>query len=134
MCVLMLDIDHFKRFNDTHGHITGDEVLKHVSKLMKTALRGTDFVARYGGEEFVIILHDIDVDNAGRVAEKIRTSIEKTPLVFFNGTSSKSLSVTMSIGVAAFARDEDFSSLIERADKALYASKEAGRNKVSVSR
>jgi diguanylate cyclase (GGDEF)-like protein len=126
--LLMLDIDHFKRFNDTYGHLAGDEVIKNVGGKLAAALRRGDFVARFGGEEFCVLLPDTDSPGAVLVARRIRIAVERMELQY-NG---QSLKVTTSIGVttiepgAAIERDE----LIACADAALYKAKAEGRNRV----
>ncbi len=125
--LLMIDIDHFKDFNDTFGHVSGDEVLKKIGRILMDNIRAIDFASRYGGEEFTVILPEVSLDGAVIVAERIREAVEKNP-VRING---KEAVVTLSIGVATFPDDalsrED---LIDRADKALYLAKRTGRNKV----
>ena len=126
MAILMVDIDQFKRINDEFGHLLGDEVLRHTSKLMQQHLRKADVVCRYGGEEFAILLPETRGENALQVAEKLRRQVQEYN---FPGVPR---SVTISIGVSEFpqhgnSRDE----LIRAADDALYAAKQAGRNRVS---
>lgn len=127
--LLMLDIDHFKKFNDTYGHQVGDEVLKRVAKSMKSNVRTTDVVSRYGGEEMTIILPHTPLDDAGYVAEKIRQSIEDLELP----VGGKIVKITVSIGVAVFPDcATEQSDLILQADEALYVAKENGRNQVQL--
>ncbi|HUX36388.1 MAG TPA: diguanylate cyclase DgcA [Rectinemataceae bacterium] len=128
--VLMLDIDRFKLFNDTHGHQFGDVVLKSVARTIQRMVRARDVAARFGGEEFCVMLPDADATTAFAIAERIRTAIAATVLEY-EGTK---VSVTISIGVAAFDPDRDINAkqLVERSDKALYASKEGGRNRSTV--
>ncbi|MEB3285007.1 MAG: diguanylate cyclase [Candidatus Sericytochromatia bacterium] len=129
--LLVLDIDHFKRFNDAHGHQTGDAVLRMVARTIREAVRvGLDVPCRYGGEEMVILLPETDAPGAVVTAERIRKQIETASLPAADGTP---LSVTVSIGVASFPLMAASSTeLFENADKALYASKNEGRNRVSV--
>lgn len=123
--LLILDIDHFKQFNDSHGHPAGDEVLRNVGKVLVKTARQMDLPCRYGGEEFAAILPATDVQEARVAAERFRKAIE-TSVVKFEG---KPFSVTASIGVARVSDDDyDPARLIRRADEALYKSKEAGRN------
>ena len=127
--VLMVDVDHFKRINDAHGHQAGDEVLKGLSERLRFNIRGVDLACRYGGEEFVIVMPEADLPSAERVAERLRESIAER--AFELGGNRGQITVTASIGVASLDRGDDSAdSLIERADKALYAAKAAGRNKV----
>lgn len=125
--VLMLDVDHFKRINDLHGHAAGDAVLKALAGRMAASFRGMDTVARIGGEEFVVLLPGTPVDDALAVAERLRASLSRTA-VDFEGCS---IECTVSIGVAAMAADDDgVNGLVRRADQAMYAAKHAGRNRV----
>jgi len=127
--LVMIDIDHFKRFNDTYGHQTGDEVLRHVAQLAARALRRSDAVARYGGEEFVVLLADATIEDALPVAEKIRVEVERNPLTI--GGTLRPLPVTISLGVATFPIDAvNGPGLVAVADRALYQAKSAGRNRV----
>lgn len=130
LSVIMLDIDFFKRFNDTYGHACGDLVLQKVAEVIKKNTRAQDLAARYGGEEFVILLCETDAETAAKIADRIRYSIENMDIVH----ESQHLTVTISAGVAEYAPETDVSSkaLVSRADKALYASKENGRNRVTV--
>jgi diguanylate cyclase len=127
-CLLVLDIDHFKKFNDTYGHKAGDRVLKSVAASVQDSLRATDLVFRYGGEEFVVILNGIQEDNAFKLAEKIRKGVEKEYFV----DKEKKLKVTISLGVACVTEGESELELFERADKAMYVAKRKGRNRVEI--
>lgn len=131
LSILMTDIDHFKKFNDTYGHQIGDEVLKTVAGIIKSRTRKSDICARYGGEEFAVILPETNEEGAYKVAEYIRKEIETTILKVDN----KELKITISIGVSSYSGDSALEvskeELIRRADKALYKSKETGRNKVT---
>lgn len=129
-CMLMLDIDHFKEINDTHGHQVGDMVLKELAGLVQTSLRGSDVVARYGGEEFAIILPETELDGAVAAAEKIRKNVARNP---FPGADA-SLQIRVSLGVANWPRHKvtHIDQLIRVADDALYIAKESGRDKVVV--
>jgi diguanylate cyclase (GGDEF)-like protein len=127
VALLLCDVDHFKKVNDTYGHPIGDEVLRRVAKVLQEVPRKIDVPARYGGEEFAVLLDNVDVAQAKAVAERIRIEIAKTVVE----TEKGSLSVTESIGVAAFPDDgRDRATLIERADLALYHAKHSGRNRV----
>jgi diguanylate cyclase (GGDEF)-like protein len=129
LSVMLIDIDHFKNYNDTHGHIKGNEVLKKFSAVMADSVRDIDLVARYGGEEFGIILPETGKDYALECAERIREAVEKFK---FNGEEKQPLGLlTASIGIATFpddAKRED--TLLDRADVALYQAKKEGRNRV----
>lgn len=127
LCVLLLDIDHFKVVNDTYGHTVGDEVLQTFAHRLKDSLRSFDLVARLGGEEFVAILPDTSVDMAHMVSERLRRSIAERP--FKCGAPSGAITVTTSIGGAIIeAGNHTIQSVLDRADKALYQAKEGGRN------
>jgi diguanylate cyclase (GGDEF)-like protein len=129
LSVLMFDIDHFKRVNDTHGHLVGDEAIRHVAKSAVSTLRATDFVARYGGEEFVALLPGVEIDGATIAAERVREAARKP----FAALAETELSVTISVGVTSARPDTaDAKALLAEADHALYASKQAGRNRVTV--
>jgi diguanylate cyclase len=129
LTLLMIDIDHFKRFNDTHGHLVGDQVLRLVARTLVENLKGRDVIARYGGEEFVIILPDTRLVDAERVANHLRNSLA-TKRVTKRGTNETLGIVTISIGAAEFKVEEDGETLISRADGAMYEAKQAGRNRV----
>lgn len=125
IATLIVDIDHFKRVNDHHGHAAGDAVIRRVGELIAQTLRETDKVARFGGEEFVVLLREVNEHEAHELAERIRLIIAESTIAF----DGKELAVTVSIGCAAIsAHDRDVEELIERADRALYAAKAAGRN------
>ena len=130
LSLLMIDIDHFKRFNDEYGHIVGDEVLRLVAKKIKENVRGRDFVARYGGEEFAILLPGTQIGGARTVAENIRSSFSEAKLKRVK-TSEYLGTITISIGAAEFRPGESVESFVDRSDQALYAAKEAGRNRVA---
>ncbi len=128
VALVMFDIDHFKEFNDTYGHLKGDEMLQRVACIMTDNIRTIDFAARYGGEEFALILPEVSYEGALVVAERIREKVEKHRLKI-NG---QSVSVTISGGIAIYPDDATSrEELIEKADKALYLSKRTGRNKIS---
>jgi diguanylate cyclase len=129
LSLLLIDIDRFKRFNDTHGHLMGDEILKFVAKKIKETVRGRDFVARFGGEEFAVILPQTPIAGAEVVAQSIRGFFAQAPLKA--SASSKHLGViTVSISVARYRPGEATSELISRCDRALYYAKDMGRNRV----
>ncbi|NVK31448.1 MAG: GGDEF domain-containing protein [Gammaproteobacteria bacterium] len=122
--LLVIDIDHFKQFNDVHGHITGDEVLKHVAETLRGCLRSTDIAGRWGGEEFVILLPNTNVQDAYDVAERLRQTIFNTPLYI----NAMALRVSITVGATNVVFGEDLLNAIERADQALYEGKHGGRN------
>lgn len=126
-CLIMLDIDHFKRFNDTWGHQTGDQVLRLVGMTLKNAISAPDIAARYGGEEFGVIMPDTTLDEAIMKADQIREAIRDRKLIK-RSTGEKLGNITISAGVARFEKDDTILTLIERADAALYSAKRAGRN------
>ena len=125
LSVLMLDLDHFKHMNDTYGHLVGDKALRTVSKVLKQNLRTTDFPCRIGGEEFLIVQPDTNLDEASLAATRIFTAVEKAGKAI-------DLPITISIGLTDYRKDDDIDSLMNRADRALYASKDLGRNRFSV--
>jgi diguanylate cyclase len=122
--LVLLDIDFFKKFNDTHGHQAGDEVLRQVAKVLKAQCRDMDLPCRYGGEEFGVILPTTDGLSSCKVSERIRAAVEASVATY----QDKSLKVTCSLGVSQFEPGDDVARLIRRADEALYKSKEEGRN------
>ena len=124
--LIIFDIDHFKRFNDTCGHLAGDEVLRTVAEVVGKATRQTDFLARYGGEEFAIIAANTSIQSAAVVAEKVREKVAEIQFVY----DGKSISVTISLGVAECATRDSSASLIKRTGACLYSAKAGGRNKV----
>lgn len=129
LCLMIIDIDHFKNFNDSFGHQTGDQVLRLVAMTLKSNIKGKDLAARYGGEEFVAILPSTDLEGAIILAENIRKAIQAKELLK-RSTNEKLGRITASFGLAAYRRGDTAGSLIERADRCLYAAKHAGRNKV----
>lgn len=125
--ILMIDIDHFKKINDTYGHLTGDAVLMQVAKIFQETLRNVDIAGRYGGEEFLVILAETSGEQAMRTAERIRQAVENHTFSF----ATSSIKATISIGVARILENEkDENSLVSRADQALYQAKAKGRNRV----
>jgi two-component system, cell cycle response regulator len=127
--LVMVDIDHFKKLNDTYGHQAGDEALRHVGRLLKQEVRPGDHVARYGGEEFAIILPNASSADAFAVAERVRASIEAQVITL---SREQSLTFTASLGFATFCIDKDTEETFgQRADQALYHAKHSGRNRVS---
>jgi diguanylate cyclase len=128
-CLLLSDIDHFKKFNDTHGHPFGDQVLKLVAKTLTAGIGMSATAARYGGEEFGVILPNTSLDEAVDIANDLRTSVSSKKLVK-RSTGEDVGKITMSFGVALYTPQEDAPTFINRADEALYAAKNAGRNQV----
>ncbi|MEE4275125.1 MAG: GGDEF domain-containing protein [Thermoleophilia bacterium] len=129
LTLLMLDLDHFKRFNDCHGHEAGNEVLRSVGALLRASVRDADLAARYGGEEFAVLIRG-DEHQGYELAERLRHAVERTGIDLRRGTET---GVTVSVGVAgATLRPVDETALVERADEALYAAKARGRNRVVV--
>ena len=132
-CVVMLDIDHFKRVNDTFGHLVGDKVIRFVAEVLQNLVKGQDTAARYGGEEFALLLPDTALDGALALCNNIRRRIEETNLVR-SGTRESLGTITISGGVAQFRAGEEHRELLQRADRALYRSKANGRNQVTADR
>jgi diguanylate cyclase len=129
LCLLMLDLDHFKRFNDEHGHLIGDHVLRLLAAVVGQCIKGRDTASRFGGEEFSVILPQTALANAKNVGDLIRESISKKAII--NRVTGQELGkITLSIGAAQYRPGEPLTELIERADAALYRAKHAGRNRV----
>jgi len=129
LCLLMLDIDHFKRFNDNYGHQLGDQVLKLVARTLTDTVKGRDLAARYGGEEFAVILPETALRDAITLADKIRLAVASRRIVK-KSTGEELGTITMSIGAAEYTLGEQGAEWIGRADAALYAAKRGGRNRV----
>ena len=127
LCLCMVDIDHFKKINDTYGHAVGDEVLKYFGRALKQGVKGRDMVARYGGEEFAIILPDTDIADAHKLMTQLKTDLARISLKIKN-SDQRLGNVTASFGLAACAPELDHNALIERADGQLYEAKSGGRN------
>jgi diguanylate cyclase len=127
LSVLMLDIDHFKRINDTYGHPCGDLVIRQVAETLHHCLRAEDSAFRYGGEEFMVLLPNTSMEGAVSVAESIRGRVEQLHMTHHDGGS---MHCTVSLGVASRHAQEDCHSLFQRADRALYQAKQHGRNRV----
>ncbi|MEM7043923.1 MAG: GGDEF domain-containing protein [Pseudomonadota bacterium] len=128
LCLLIGDIDHFKSFNDTHGHRVGDKVLKQVALTLTQCIKGRDLAARYGGEEFAVILPQTDMEGAEKVSEQIRQSIAKKKIKM--KSSGETLgAITISIGASQYVPGESLSALVDRADQGLYRAKREGRNR-----
>jgi diguanylate cyclase len=126
----MLDIDHFKKCNDTYGHLFGDKVIRRVAQVITKNVKGQDLPARIGGEEFAILLPDTPVAGALALAERIRMAVERGRIKRGDGAEAVG-NITISLGVAEYAPGETLEAFILRADQALYASKAGGRNRVT---
>jgi diguanylate cyclase len=129
LCLLMLDIDHFKRVNDSHGHLVGDRVIKFVAESIRKTVKGRDTAARYGGEEFALLLPSTPMEGARKLGQQLLKAISSARLM---RTDSKTPleQVTISIGLAVFKDGEDMMNFIDRADQALYQAKRKGRNRL----
>ena len=125
-CLMIIDIDHFKQVNDQHGHIIGDEVIQFVAQCLKDNVRTSDLLVRYGGDEFLVLIENIDFDNARKIADKIRSEVEGAYILSENGDQ---IQVSVSVGVAIGA--QSWISLFTKADKALFVAKGQGRNAVA---
>ncbi|NEV61049.1 GGDEF domain-containing protein [Thiorhodococcus minor] len=128
LAVLMMDLDHFKRINDGFGHAAGDQLLRDFGFLLRSSLRKGDIAGRFGGEEFLAILPETDLETAKAVAERLCARVRANETLW----NSRTLSVTVSVGVAALCADETLDKVIGRADHALYAAKAAGRDRVMI--
>lgn len=126
--LVLLDIDHFKKVNDTHGHLSGDLVLKNVAAVLRKALRSGDMAFRYGGEEMAVLMPGATQEAAEQTAERLRTAVERT---VFLGEKGQTIPITISLGIALHRHGLTGEQLISRADRALYASKHGGRNRVT---
>ncbi|MFH1500393.1 MAG: GGDEF domain-containing protein [archaeon] len=121
LCLLILDLDHFKKLNDTYGHLVGDKILEHLGKLLKKHTRKSDIVARFGGEEFLILFPNSDITKSYKIADRIRDLIAKDKMM-------KKHNSTISGGITCYKKGDTKAKLKQRADKALYKAKEGGRN------
>jgi diguanylate cyclase (GGDEF)-like protein len=129
LAAVMIDLDHFKRVNDTHGHAAGDQVLRAIARLCMERLRRIDIIGRYGGEEFAVVMPDTDLNDAIQAAARLGEMIAAEKIMLPQGE----LRVTASLGVALFERDmPNLETLLDHADQAMYAAKKAGRNRVEV--
>jgi diguanylate cyclase len=129
-CLILLDIDHFKIFNDSYGHQVGDQVLRLVARTLTDGVKGRDMAARFGGEEFAVLLPHTNLMGAMKVADSLRAIVQGKELINRN-TGDKLGRVTLSAGVAEYVRGESVEDFIDRADAALYAAKNSGRNQVA---
>ena len=130
LCAMMIDIDFFKKVNDTYGHASGDEVLRTVASIIKAQLRESDIPARYGGEEFAVLLPYTHIDEAKIVGERLRKAVEEASIQL----DKLNINVTISMGLAELTPDLSGEELFKLADKALYEAKESGRNRVCISK
>ena len=126
LSMIALDIDFFKQVNDSYGHSTGDCVLKHLTTCVNQVMRATDIMFRFGGEEFAILLNNTNLEGSEQLAERIRETVEQTPCI----CNGQSIGITVSMGISTLNEEDDHDSFFERADKALYKAKSAGRNQV----
>lgn len=131
LCLLMADIDHFKKINDNYGHLLGDKVIRQVAQTVNATVKGGDTAARYGGEEFAVLLPETSLNNARKLAEQIRQKVERIRVRRSDNGSTLGV-VTISLGVACFRQGDTADTLIHRADMALYAAKNNGRNQVMI--
>lgn len=129
LSLLLLDIDNFKVYNDKYSHLDGDKVLSGMGEIISNCLRGMDSAYRYGGEEFTILLPETQIGEAAKVAERIQTKLRETKFISIKGEVSY---ITVSIGITDYCSNEDLSSFILRADKAMYLSKDKGKNSISI--
>jgi diguanylate cyclase len=128
LSLMVCDVDLFKRINDNYGHLAGDKVLNIIAKSLQKNLRSSDFIARYGGEEFVALMPETSTAEAKIIAEKLRKKVERSPFNF----KKEPIQITVSFGISEFAPGESADEVFSRADKALYAAKEKGRNQVQL--
>lgn len=129
LSLLLLDIDNFKMFNDTYGHLDGDKVLIRLGETIKNCLRAMDTAYRYGGEEFTVLLPETTIEEAVTVAQRIQTKLLSEEFVSMNGKKNR---ITLSVGITEYSPKEDLAGFIARADKAMYLSKDRGKNTISV--
>jgi two-component system, cell cycle response regulator len=129
LSLLLLDIDQFKEYNDSFGHLEGDKVLVRLGQVIRSCLRKMDSAYRYGGEEFTVILPETEGEEAATVAERIRSAVENEK--FYPEDCVQAVSISISVGVTEYSPNEDTAVFVQRADKAMYLSKQSGRNRVS---
>jgi diguanylate cyclase (GGDEF)-like protein len=126
LCLMMVDVDNFKTFNDQYGHIAGDRVLSAVAETLRDNLRPTDLIARFGGDEFAVLLPDLSIKQAEQTAERLRTQVAAL------SPASLSNAITISAGITSYGSGDDVAQLVQRADAAMYSAKEHGRNRVEI--
>ncbi len=129
VCLLMVDIDNFKKVNDTYGHLTGDKVLQELAKVLRSNIKASDEVIRFGGEEFLIILYRTDKEKTLKIAERLRTAVKNT---LFIAPGGKKFHITISIGVSCWKPGENFIEKIKESDEAMYLAKKAGKDCVKM--
>ena len=129
LCAMMIDIDFFKKINDTYGHANGDKALKKLAEIIKVQLRESDIASRYGGEEFAIILPNTKLEEAYLVAERLRCAVEKEPVNIHSKDTDK-INLSVSIGLSQYEQDSERDKMFNDADNALYQAKKNGRNRV----
>jgi diguanylate cyclase (GGDEF)-like protein/PAS domain S-box-containing protein len=127
--LIMLDIDYFKKVNDHYGHLIGDDVLKRIADIIRQNIRDVDSLGRFGGEEFIVILPKTDLPSCKIIAERLRQAVESAEM---KDGANHSFKVTISLGLSGYEESDDESSLLSRADTALYKAKENGRNRVEI--
>jgi diguanylate cyclase (GGDEF)-like protein len=132
MALLMADLDNFKQINDQYGHLVGDEILFAVASVLTQQIRPSDLLARFGGEEFALILPDTSVEEAKKIAERVRVAIE-TVQFKMDDEVHQEIHLTVSVGITSLMLGDEMNNLLTRADQALYQAKENGRNRVEVS-
>lgn len=130
LCMIMLDVDHFKDYNDQHGHLAGDAVLQFISQQLREQLRPHDSIARFGGEEFVVLLPNLSLPEAADVAERLRSCLASLKTI--PDVQPELPGVTISLGVAQFMPEDQLTCLLHKADQALYQAKQQGRNRVCI--
>jgi len=123
----MIDIDNFKNINDKFGHVIGDKVLQKLGKVLRSNVKITDEVIRYGGEEFLVIAYRCDLEDAKKLGERLRKSVEKIRMRELSGVK-----ITVSIGISLYNKNEDVLEVIEQADRAMYEAKKLGKNRVCI--
>ncbi len=128
LSLLLLDIDYFKKYNDSYGHLEGDQALVRIGQIIQDCLRKMDLAFRYGGEEFAVILPETSLQNTEVVAERLRKAVAAET---FTPQDGRTVTLTISVGAAQYVRDEELTSFVKRADNALFASKESGRNQIT---
>ena len=126
--ICVIDIDDFKKLNDVYGHITGDKVLKSVASIFLKNIRSSDFIARIGGEEFIVILHDVIMEEARLIIDKLREKISNTQ--FLDYSENNKIKCTISGGIDEIQKNDSLASAVDRADKNLYKAKNSGKNMI----